>query len=104
MVMKLEHWRVVSRFDLTLPSPDKKPIHLQGIVAGHGIIPDGRQVTTSRVLSRRGDKVVTRSGSEYELGRPDRQYERLYPNALERLLGALDSSLTRVEETVCFEI
>lgn len=102
--MKLEHWRVISRVESGLPSPDKYPIHLQGIVAGHGFIPDGRHITTSRVVSRRGNQVVTRSGSAYELGRIDDSYERLYPNARERLLQSLDTSVTHVQESVCFDI
>ena len=41
------------------------------------------------VTSRNGDKVVTKSGSEYELGAVDAAYESLFPNARERLLTGL---------------
>ena len=40
---------------------------------------DGKQISTSRVVSRDGNTITTKSGSVYELGQPllDGQFERL---------------------------
>ena len=102
--MKLEHWIVVSRYGTVPQSPEEEPIHLQGIVAGHRCIPDGRQVTTSRVVACQGDKILTKTGSQYELGRIDDHYERIYPNARERLFSLLHSNVEQVTHAGCFEI
>jgi hypothetical protein len=41
------------------------------------------------VVWHSGDKVITKSGSEYELGQADAAYESLFPNAKQRLLARL---------------
>ena len=56
---------------------------------GHPAHADGKAITTSRLIGRKDRLVVTRSGSEYELGEPDPAYESKFPNARERLLAGL---------------
>jgi hypothetical protein len=51
--------------------------------------PDGKFITTSAVMGKRNGKVVTYSGSEYELLDVDPEYEKLFPNAKERLMNRL---------------
>jgi len=84
--MKLERWWVVSRIQGGIVPPEEPGNRLCGVVTGHHRIADGHEVTTSPVLLRRGDRVVTKSGSEYELGQPERVYESVFPGARERLL------------------
>jgi len=91
--MKLDRWCVISRTTLSLPPPEQERCCLHGSVSGHPRCLDGKQVTTSLVVSRSGNKVVTKSGSEYELGDADPDYEALYPNARQRLLAGLRPAL-----------
>ena len=90
--MKVERWCVVSRMEYGFQPPDIGKHCLQGFVHGHQFHTDGKGVTTSRMVGRNGNRVVTKSGSEYELGEPDPAYEAQYPNAKERLLASLPSS------------
>ena len=87
--MKLEKWCVLLRSSPTLEPPEQERFCLHGSVFGHPRCADGKEVTTSLVVSRNGDKVVTKSGSEYELGAVDPFYESLYPNARQRVFAGL---------------
>src|SRR5262245_6477955 len=88
--MKVERWSLVSRMEYGFQPPDSKANCVQGFVTGHPLHADGKPITTSRVVGRKDDRVVTRSGSEYELGEPEPAYESQYPNAKERFLGSLE--------------
>src|SRR5256885_164786 len=88
--MKVERWCVVSRMEYGFQPPDVVGICLQGVVMGHRLYADGKAITTSRVVHRKGDLVLTKSGSEYELGEPDPRCEAQYPNAKHRLLESLE--------------
>lgn len=87
--MKLRRWCAVSRTSPSLLPPEQERLCLHGLVSGHPRCADGREVTTSLIVSRNGNKVVTKSGSEYELGEVDPLYEAMFPNALDRLLRRL---------------
>jgi hypothetical protein len=89
LAMKLENWCVISKGIPCLQPPEQERSCLHGFVSGHLRCSDGKEVTTSMVTSRNGDHVVTKSGSEYELGAVDAAYESLYPNARQRLLTSL---------------
>lgn len=39
-----------------------------------GLLPNGRQIITSRVVRSEGRRVWTENGSEYELGEPDPKF------------------------------
>lgn len=95
--MKLNRWCVVSRTEYGFQPPDSGPNCLQGYVLGHHCHADGKGVTTSRLVGRNGDRVVTRSGSEYDLEEPDPAYEAQYPNAKERLLESLQPCAGRTD-------
>ena len=88
-LMKLEKWCVVSRACPSLQPPEQERRCLHGLVTGHPDCVDGRAVTTSLIVGRNGNRVVTKSGSEYELGEVDAFYESLHPEARGRLLAAL---------------
>jgi hypothetical protein len=89
--MKLDCWCLISRALPSLPPPEQERCCLHGYVTGHPRCGDGKEITTSLVVSRTGDKVLTKSGSEYELGNVNAAYEALYPDARERLLACLSS-------------
>ena len=87
--MKIDHWCVVSRSTPAFQPPEQDRTCLHGFVRGHPRCADGKEVTTSLLISRQGDRVVTKSGSEYELGDVDVVYETFYPQARERLFARL---------------
>jgi signal peptidase I len=72
-------------------APEQITAHLDGLVYNHPRYPfeQGKPVSTSPIVGKRGDKVVTRSGTEYELGAVLADYEAQFPNAKERLLQSL---------------
>ena len=84
--MKLENWSVVSD---PYQAPEIAGYYLHGIVYGHPRFNDGVEVTTSRVVGVRGDRIFTSSGHLYELGNVASEYESLYPNARARLISCL---------------
>ena len=88
--VKLDCWCITSKGGAALVPPDWNPRYLFGVVQGHPCHVDGREVTTSRLLCRNGSRVITRSGSAYELGEPHAMYEAEYPNAKRRLLNSLE--------------
>jgi hypothetical protein len=71
-----------------------------GFVFGHPRHLDGRELLTSPVLRCCANHIVSRSGSEYELGSIDPAYERRYPGALRRLCTRLDPD-SKVEVQEC---
>jgi len=87
--MKLQNWSLRSRPWGLLRSPEEVGSCLYGQVIGHPLHRTGKEALTSTVLGLHADCVVTRSGSEYELAEPDPDYERLFPNARQRLLARL---------------
>jgi hypothetical protein len=89
--MKLENWSFTVRgCDPYTPPEAGEPV-LQGNVYGHSNPKhhDGKFIVTSRLKGKRNGLVVTQSGSEYELGTVDPNYEKAFPNAKERLLTQL---------------
>ncbi len=91
--MKLDHWSLRSRPLGRIEPPEVPGVCLFGNVVGHPYHLDGKEVLTTAVLHFGLDCVITKSGSEYELGEIDPAYEMLYPGARERLLQALELSM-----------
>lgn len=100
-LMKLEHWSVLSRAQWNLQPPEAEGLSLCGLVQGHPHHADGREVTTSPVIGLTAQRVVTRSGSEYELGQASPTYERLFPNARARLLAKLKHQAAQRAVQLC---
>jgi hypothetical protein len=96
MNYKLEKWSLCC----DAPDPYKAPEqqqqqqipHLQGFVYNHPNFKDGDPLTTSRIVKMENGLVVTRSGSKYELGEVDPEWEKLFPNAAERFKNSFDDN------------
>ena len=71
---RLDDWSWVTNAD-RYTAPELVTVMLRGRVTGHPHHTDGKVVTTSAVLGQRGGRVVTSSGTEYELGKPRKAYE-----------------------------
>lgn len=73
--IRLERWAVVDSqpFDV-FRAPECAVPCLRGEVFGHPRHPNGTRVTTSPIVGRDGDRVVTASGSVYELGEMEPGY------------------------------
>jgi hypothetical protein len=89
MAARIEHWSLHSRPLGQWQSPEDEGVCLFGSVVGHPRHRDGKEVLTTPVVECRANRIVTRSGSEYELGTADPSYERCYPGAFRRLLARL---------------
>ena len=90
MNTRLEHWSLRSRPLGLVQAPEEEDVCLFGVVVGHPRHRDGKEVLTSPVMHYDADRIITKSGSEYELGLVDPSYERCYPGALQRLLSRLE--------------
>ncbi len=88
--MKLTNWSIVSRTANPFQAPELGTQCLYGNVYNNPKFEDNQDVTTSRIIGKRNGKVVTRSGSEYELDGVDPIYEAAYPDAFNRLMNTLD--------------
>jgi hypothetical protein len=91
MTPRLDNWSSCVRSANPYLAPEMCRTCLQGTVTGDRRFADGAHVVTSPivgVVKARGT-VVTRTGTEYRLGRVDRAYARLYPNARKRLFANL---------------
>ena len=82
--MRLENWSIVHG---AYKAPEQRG-YLIGDVYGHPTRPDGRRVRTSVIVAVDpiAEAVKTYSGSIYELGEADPDYEKAFPGARERLL------------------
>ena len=88
LLIKLERWSVVGRPVNEYDPPELWAQCLSGTVTGHPRKPDGSVVTTSQVAGvEQGRYVRTGSGSLYELGEVNPEYEARFPNARERVLA-----------------
>jgi hypothetical protein len=90
MNTRLERWSLRSRPFGLLQPPEEEDVCLFGVVVGHPCHRDGKEVLTSPVMHYGAKRIVTKSGSEYELGLVDPSYERFFPGAFERLLSRLE--------------
>jgi hypothetical protein len=94
MVARLQNWSLCARPPGGWQSPDNDGVRVFGFVFGHPRHLDGKELITSPVMRCFDNLVVTRSGSEYELGSIDPAYERRYPDALQRLFACLEQGGT----------
>jgi len=91
-VYKLENWFITMIFGYTDPEINHQ--YLRGNVYGNPKFADGESIITPPIAGRKGKYIQTYSGSLYELGVVDSEYEKLFPNAYERLM----KSMPEVEE------
>lgn len=85
----LKDWHVTKRTNSPYQAPETGITALSGNVFGHHRFKDGDSITTSEVIAKDGDMVVTMSGSYYALGQPDSEYAKQFPDAKDRLLKSL---------------
>jgi hypothetical protein len=83
----VDDWYFVNRFAPV--NPGGWGSRLCGIVTNHPEIVDNSFITTSRVVDCKEENgktiVITRTGTNYVLGDVSKQYEELFPNALNTL-------------------
>jgi len=88
--MRIEDWAVVTPVLDPYAAPETQPHSLSGKVFNHPRFEDGQDITTSSIVGKTTEgEVLTTSGSSYELGRINPQYEKRFPNAKKRFLGSL---------------
>jgi hypothetical protein len=89
----LENWGVVSLQRNPYQAPEMAAKGLSGEVFNSEKFEDGATITTTEIVGAEvcpgGVQVRTASGSVYELGTVNADYEKQYPGALERMLKSL---------------
>jgi hypothetical protein len=87
--MKLDQWSVGrhKREDAWTPPEMVRPC-LRGVVSGHPQRKDGTMLCTSPIVGVTSTAAVTESGSVYELGEVDPEYEAAFPDARNRLFSS----------------
>jgi len=83
--IRIECWSVVSSYTNPYEAPELRKNSLRGQVYGHPMFPDGHMVVTSIIDMVEDNTIVTYSGNRYKLGEVDPEYEKLFPNARERI-------------------
>jgi hypothetical protein len=88
MVKIIKNWSLV---------PGKGTVHLYGDVYGDERFADGATIETSPIvgLNPLQETVVTKSGNEYMLGRPNDKYEEAYPDAKKQFLDNLFEAMKK---------
>jgi len=86
---RLEQWEYGAVSAAWFSLPENSTQVLRGVVYGHPRHADGTFITTSEVVGRRGGYIVTRSGSEYELGEPNGGWLKAMSSSSERLIRSL---------------
>jgi hypothetical protein len=81
---KLEQWSVIDTRGPYDPPEWAQP-SLTGTVTGHHRKSDGKSIVTSPIAGVENGVVRTKSGTLYELGEVDPEYEAKFPGARERL-------------------
>ncbi len=86
---RLENWSVILNQFGPYEAPEQHSAQLRGNVFNHPRFEDGEVVITSLIVKEKNGMIVTHSGSHYTLGEVDAEYERLYPDAKNRLIKSL---------------
>lgn len=86
---KLNQWAIGSRPTNPYQASELWETVIMGFVSEDSRFDEGIVITTSGIIGKREGKVVTRSGTEYELLEISKEYEAAYPNARERLFNSL---------------
>jgi len=90
--MKIENWSVINCPGSPYDPPELWIPRLHGKVYGHPRFEEGKDIATSRIVGIEGELLVTHSGSQYELGIVDPDYEKAYPDARKRLFKSLQAA------------
>jgi hypothetical protein len=85
--MKIENWYLIYTDNNGFIAPELKSVSVCGDIFDSEKFSDGEFIRTSTIVKFNSDNfsVMTLSGSEYLLGKVDPQYEKIYPNAIERI-------------------
>ncbi len=99
MLPKINNWGLTVIQDDPYRPPELCSVKVFGTVYDHHAFSDGDNITTSTIIkiAQEDNKtfLYTKSGSVYILGYVAPEYEKLYPNALERILKINEENITR---------
>ena len=81
MIYSLENWHYVIL-------AGGKRSGLCGNIFGHPIFKDGRNIVTSSIVGydEKEDVFITKNGTRYQLGKINKEYASIYPDAKDRLI------------------
>jgi len=92
----LENWSVC-RTKTFYDAPEMSVIRLNGTCFGSRKYKDGSRILTNRIIfyDEQKDIFITATKGVYRLGKVDPEYEKLFPNALNRILASLKKDETQ---------
>lgn len=87
----LEDWSIIYDENEKYTAPELIHFILHGRVYNHPKFNDGEWVQTSYIcgFDTKTKAIITRSGSKYLLGQVNNEYEKIFPNAKNRILKSL---------------
>ena len=86
-MIKIENWSIVNKDPYRAPEVQKQ--YLKGNVYGHPKHEDEKLIITSSLIKEKDGFIITKSGNIYELGKVDKEYEKFFPDAKNRLINFL---------------
>jgi len=90
--MRLENWSIVTDAS-PYTAPELCVPRVRGNVYDNPRFDDGEIIVTSELKAFKGkNTIITNSGSHYELGKVDEEYEKIFPDALNRLKTSYKNS------------
>lgn len=95
----LNNWALVGRRNI-VNSVESMAIHIRGIVSDHPQHVDGTEITTSRIILRKGEVLITVNGTHYVLGSISPEYKKFSPNAKTELFSRIPETIS--EDTSLF--
>lgn len=93
MVIRLENWSLITSNGSGYQSPEQRGLQLAGNVYGHPRFKNGHPILSSEIIGYKDGVIITFSGSKYELGEVDPNYELKYPDAKNRVEKLLKGNL-----------
>jgi hypothetical protein len=104
-MISLDNWAIVSD---PYHAPELNLRFLCGTVSNSSKHTDGKVITTSRLVhvykNENNDIIaVTASGTNYKLGNPDPEYEKVFNNASQRLVDSHTSEVATIVDSGCFK-
>ena len=96
---KLENWSIVTKYNPYL-APECMVYRLEGVVYDHPNPrhSNGKEIVTSEIMAATiNNLIVTYSGSIYELGKVNPDYEKQYPDTFNKLINTLKKRMVKDE-------
>lgn len=85
-VIRMENWSIIG---IAPHSSPEQCLRIQGEAHGYSEYSDGSRIMSSTIerVDSENELLIGMSGRLYQLGKVNEEYEELFPNAFERIMG-----------------